>query len=124
MIDTHKAPSEVFSLLQQHTLDTVRFNTFTYTTDKTDGSIGITANGVGLGYPSIVLQSDEFGQTGSLKDVVFSSVQPNDSGLVNFTFKSELDKSMVLYRKTLSPVSNSQQNEAEKDEVSFNNLFR
>jgi len=124
LIDTHKAPSEVFSLLQQHTLDTVRFNNFTYSTDKSDGSININANGVGLGYPSIVLQSDEFGQTGSLKDVVFSSVQPNDSGLVNFTFKSELDKAMILYRKTLMPVTDSWPTENKKDEVSFNNFFR
>jgi len=119
LIDKHQAPSAVFDLLQETTLATVRFNSFKYSTDKTKGTIAIDASGVGLGYPSIVLQSDEFGKTGALKDVVFSSVQPNESGLVSFSFKSAVDPSIVLYRKKI--VSSS---DYEKEEiVSFNNIF-
>lgn len=119
LIDKHQAPSAVLDLLQKNTLSTVRFNNFKYSTDKTKGAITIDASGVGLGYPSIVLQSDEFGKTGALKDVVFSSVQPDEKGSVSFAFKSGIDPSLVLYRKTLA--SNSD-NEKDKT-LSFNNIF-
>ena len=119
LIDNHKAPSAVLDLLQETTLETVRFNNLKYSTDKTKGTINIDASGVGSGYPSIVLQSDEFGKTGALKDVVFSSVQPNETGLVTFSFKSGLDPALVLYRKTLAS------NENDKNQaVSFNNIFK
>lgn len=119
LIDAHQAPSAVFDLLQERTLETIRFNNLKYTTDKTKGTISIDASGVGLGYQSIVLQSDEFGKTGSLKDVVFSSVQPTETGLVNFSLKSQVDPSVVLYRKTLATESLEETND-----VSFNNIFR
>ncbi len=119
LIDSHKAPSAVLDLLQDRTLETIRFNNFKYTTDKTKGNVTLDASGVGLGYQSIVLQSDEFGRTGSLKDVVFSSVQPSENGLVNFSLKSQIDPSIVLYRKTLA-----NQTTEKSDDVSFNNIFR
>jgi len=119
LIDTHKAPSAVFDLLQETTLNTIRFNNFKYTTDKTKGTISIDASGVGLGYQSIVLQSDEFGKTGALKDVVFSSVQPNEKGLVSFAMKSRLDSPLVLYRKTIAESGGPKKNTA----VSLNKIF-
>jgi hypothetical protein len=119
LIDNHQAPSAVLDLLQETTLSTVRFNNLKYTTDKAKGTITIDASGVGTGYPSIVLQSDEFGKTGALKDVVFSSVQPNENGLVTFSFKSGIDPALVLYRKTLA----SGESVNEEQIVSFNNIF-
>jgi len=102
LIDNHQSPSVIFDLFQKTTLISVRFNNLKYSTDKTKGTISLDASGVGTGYQSIVLQSDEFGNTGALKDVVFSSVQPNDDGLVSFSFKSGLDPSLVLYRKAMA----------------------
>lgn len=119
LIDNHQAPSAVFDLLQATTLNTVRFNNLKYATDKTKGGISLDASGVGIGYQSIVLQSDEFGKTGALKDVVFSSVQPTEGGLVSFSMKSGLDPATVLYRKTLVSVGDSVKTQA----VSFNNIF-
>ncbi len=119
LIDKHQAPSAVFELLQETTLATVRFNNFKYSTDKTKGNINIDASGVGLGYPSIVLQSDEFGKTGALKDVVFSSVQPSESGLVSFSFKSGIDPTLVLYRKNLVSSLDNEKNKS----LSLNNIF-
>ena len=120
LIDHHQAPSAVFDLLQTTTLNTVRFNSLKYSTEKTKGTISLDASGVGLGYQSIVLQSDEFGKTGALRDVVFSSVQPTESGLVSFSMKSGLDPALVLYRKTLVSFENSDKTKT----VSFNNIFK
>jgi len=120
LIDKHQAPSAVFDLLQETTLSSVRFNNLKYSTDKTKGAITLDAAGVGVGYQSIVLQSDEFGKTGALRDVVFSSVQPNDSGLVSFAFKSGIDPALVLYRKTLA----SNDIPEKTNEVSINNIFK
>jgi hypothetical protein len=119
LLDSHQAPSAIFDLLQSTTLNSVRFNNLKYSTDKTKGTITLDASGVGVGYQSIVLQSDEFGKTGSLRDVVFSSVQPNDNGLVTFSFKSGLDPALVLYRKNLVGVNPAK----ESQEVSVNNIF-
>lgn len=111
ILDKHKAPSEIFSLLEQYTLGSVRFTSLSYDTDA-QGIITINANGIGTGFQSVVLQSDQFGDTGVLRDAVFSSVQPNQEGYVNFAFQSSVDPQFVLYRKSLiATPANSVQNQ-------------
>jgi hypothetical protein len=119
LLDNHQSPSAIFKLLENNTLNTVKFNNMRYNTDKNKGQIFLEADGLGLGYQSIVLQSDEFGKTGTLKDVVFSSIQSNESGLVAFSFKSQVDPQFVLYRKNLALREND-----DSGQVSINNIFK
>lgn len=121
LFDNHQAPSAIFDLMESVTLETIKYNSFKYTKGKNDKEVTIDASGIGLGYESIVLQSDELGKTGSLKDVVFGSVQKTDSGLVSFSLKSKVDPAVVLYRKVISGDSAQ---EKDTDTVSFNNIFR
>lgn len=100
ILSNHLAPSEIFSLLQEFTLQTVTFQRFLFE-DGDDGNIKIIANGEADSFRSIVLQSDKFGQSGSLKDVLFSGLEPNDGDNINFVMEASLDPQLILYRENL-----------------------
>jgi len=100
LLDSHKAPSQIFDILQKFTLDTVRLRTLTYTTDV-DGTVNIKAAGSARGFESVVLQSDQLGLTGLFKDVLFSEVQSVGPKLVSFSLTASVDPKSVLYRKKL-----------------------
>lgn len=102
ILNSHLAPSVMFSLLEEFTLQTVSFNRFLFQ-DGEDGTIKVIASGEADSFRSIVLQSDKFGQSGSLRDVLFSGLEPNESGNVNFVMEASLDPQLVLYRKNLVP---------------------
>lgn len=103
LLNSHVSPSQLFTLLEDYTLQTVKFDSLDYTTSE-DGDIILSAAGVGRGFPSIVLQSDEFGRTGFMKDVLFSGLEPDENDLVRFTVDSVLDRELIIYRNSLRPV--------------------
>jgi hypothetical protein len=103
VLNNHLSPSSIFELLEEFTLRTVSFDSFEFA-DNFDGTIEVTASGEGDSFRSIVLQSDEFGQSGYMRDVLFDDLQPTDVGRVSFSFNSVLDPQLVLYRKSLNPV--------------------
>lgn len=119
LLNNHLSPSALFSLLEEYTLQSVSFNKFTFT-DTKDGKIQITGNGEAdnnnekkTGFESIVLQSDSFGKSQVMKNILFSDLQPNiQKGTVTFTFSAILDPRVVLYKSTLpiNTSSNSNQN--------------
>lgn len=102
LLNNHLSPSSIFGLLEDFTLQTVSFSKFEFQ-DGDDGTIKIIASGEGDSFRSIVLQSDKFGETGSMRDVLFSDLEPNNFGNVNFTFEASIDPQLVLYRKSLRP---------------------
>lgn len=105
ILDNHIAPSEIFRLFEESTLKTVAFSSFSFK-DGVEGNIEVTANGEGQSFRSIVLQSDEFGATGVLKDVLFTDLQPKEENdRVGFSFKAILsDPGYILYRKNVVEV--------------------
>jgi hypothetical protein len=107
ILDSHLAPSAIFELLEEFTLQTVSFKTFEFS-DNIDGKIFVKGSGEGDSFASVVLQSDEFGKSGYMRDVLFSDLQPNAAGNVNFVFEATLDPQLVLYAKGLVPVQNNQ----------------
>lgn len=103
ILDDHIAPSEIFRLFEERTLKTIEFNDFSFN-DGVEGGIEVSATGKGDSFRSIVLQSDEFGKSGVLKDVLFSDLQPTEGGDVTFSFKAMLDPTFILYRKNVVEV--------------------
>lgn len=101
ILDNHISPSIIFDLLEDKTLISVRFKNFSFKIEP-QNKIVINSTGVGSNLDAIVLQSDLFGDTGVLKDVVFSSVQPNEKGVVDFSFQAKIDPKYLLYSKALS----------------------
>jgi hypothetical protein len=104
LLDEHKAPSQVFEVLQKVTLETVRLRNLTYIT-AVDGTVNIKASGTANGFESVVLQSDQLGVTGLFKDVLFSEVQSAGQNLVTFSLTANLDPKSVLYRKKFDSLS-------------------
>lgn len=103
ILENHLAPSAIFELLEEFTLQTISFNNFEFS-DNVDGKIIVKGSGEGDSFASVVLQSDEFGKTGFMRDVLFSDLQPNTVGNVNFTFEATLDPDLISYSKGVVPV--------------------
>jgi hypothetical protein len=104
ILENHIAPSEIFTLLQQTTLQTVSLNKLTFS-DNIDGEISIEASGEGASFDSIVLQSDEYGRSGFMRDVLFAGLEPNERGNVDFTFEATLEPKLIFYKTRLGVVN-------------------
>jgi hypothetical protein len=104
LLDAHTSPSQVFGLLEKFTLKTVKFNNLNYST-QADGSIKLTGSGLARGYESIILQSDKYGESTYLRDVLFSGLQTNPQGQVTFNFQATLEAKAVNYKASLGTVS-------------------
>lgn len=94
----HVSPSTFYAFLSEHTLETVSFSKFSLQ-DTKDGSLKLSGEGQALRYQSVVLQSDEFGRSGFLRNVLFSNLkQETPSQPVSFSFEALLDPRIILYR--------------------------
>jgi hypothetical protein len=105
LLSNHVAPSNIFSILENITLQSVRYNSLSYTTGE-DGEIKISGTGSAVapnsqqsGFESVVLQSDEFGKTGNFRDVLFSGVQTTQDGTsVSFTLDASIEEELMLFK--------------------------
>ena len=100
LLTTHTVVSPIFELLENDTLATVRFNSFTYDL-RDNGTSLIALAGEAKNFSSIALQSDIFGQEKHIKNPVFSDLNPDQSGNIVFKFGSSLDPNLVSYKKNL-----------------------
>jgi len=100
ILDSHLSPSVIFALLEEYTLQTVAFENFEFS-DGAEGNVKVNASGIASGFASIVLQSDSFGETGFLKDVLFTDLQVDEEDNVGFSFEATVDPKLVLYRRNL-----------------------
>jgi len=113
LLGKHVAPSAIFDYLSTITLVRVQFTAFTYQLN-TDGSAALSLSGVGDSFSTVALQSDQFGASRLLKDVVFSDVAIGSGGKVNFSVKATLDPSLYIFSReqnataaTLNPATSS-----------------
>lgn len=101
LLDNHLSPSSLFALLEEYTLQTVSFRNFSFQ-DTKDGNILVQGSGEAQRFETIVLQSDSFGRSGFMRNVLFTNLNPNiDRGIIEFTFSATLDPRVVLYRNSL-----------------------
>jgi hypothetical protein len=49
----------------------------------------------------VALQSDQFGASKVLRDVIFSGITVNDAGRVSFTVNASVDSQLLLYSNNL-----------------------
>lgn len=108
ILDGHLAPSAIFELLEEFTLKTISFKSFEFE-DNVDGKIRVKGSGEGDSFASVVLQSDEFGKTGFMRDVLFSDLQPTAANNVTFTFEATLDPDLVSYSRGVVPVQETEE---------------
>jgi hypothetical protein len=108
LLSNHTSPSQIFDLLEETTLPSVQLTSFSYKTAE-DGQISISGNGVAADFDSIVVQSDKYGATGYLRDILFSNLQPSAEGS-NFNLSGTVDPDFVLYRNSLLQDANDNEN--------------
>jgi hypothetical protein len=110
MLTNHVSPSSLYGLLEEYTLQTVSFSQFGFK-DNQDGTIAVSGSGQAARYESIVLQSDAFGKSGYLRNVIFTNLRPDaNNQQVGFSFEATLDPRLILYRNSLEAEDNNTPN--------------
>lgn len=97
LLDSHTAPSGLLDLLEDVTLETVRFTSFSYLSDSE--GLHLTMQGEARSFASVALQSDELGRNRSLRDTAFSGLTLDERGNVQFTVSAIVDPTLVSYRE-------------------------
>ncbi len=96
VLATHTAPSDIFELLQQLTLQTVAFSNFSFTAQN-DTEMGIAMQGVAQSVNSIALQADLLARSGLILNPIFSNINRTIEG-VRFDFTAAVDPTKLRYR--------------------------
>jgi len=100
LLNSHIAISPIFSLLEDLTLKNVEFDQFEFRAEDS-GLMTLLMSGQAKDYATVVLQSDTFGQSKSLRDQIFSDVNLNKFGNVGFSFRAVVDPSLVSYKNNV-----------------------
>lgn len=98
LLQSHVAPSGVFTFLSATTLERVQFTSLDLGIDV-DGSAKIQLSGVADSFSSLALQSDQFSGAKVLRDVVFSGISNDPTGRVQFSVSASVDPSILSYAK-------------------------
>lgn len=98
LLETHVAPSGIFTFLSAATLERVQFTSLKLEIDP-DGGGSMQLSGVADSFSTLALQSDEFGAAKVLRDVVFSGITTDTSGRVQFSVSAHVDPSVLSYAK-------------------------
>lgn len=100
LLTEHVAPSAIFAFLSAQTLERVRFTSFEYT-KQDDGSVAVELQGLTDSFATIALQSDQFGASKGLRNIIFSNIVVETEGGVSFSLTATVDPSLLLYSKNL-----------------------
>ncbi len=98
LLQSHVAPSGVFTFLSATTLERVQFTSLNLAVAP-DGSAKILLTGVADSFSSLALQSDQFSTAKVLRDVVFSGISTGATGFVQFSVSANVDPSILSYAK-------------------------
>ncbi|MDE2071273.1 MAG: PilN domain-containing protein [Patescibacteria group bacterium] len=101
LLNKHIAVTGVLNFLALQTLEKVQFTSFTFDLDP-DGSAKLQLTGIADSFSTVALQSDQFGASKVLRDVVFSNIAVNTKSQVSFGVAATIDPSLLLYSTTIS----------------------
>lgn len=101
ILSKHVAASAIFSFLSAETLESVQFNKFEFALDD-DRAAVLTLSGQADNFSTIALQSDQFGASKVLSDVIFSDIVITPAtGKVTFTVSAKVDPDFLLYSRAI-----------------------
>ena len=134
LLDQHIAVSAYFDILENATLQTVRFN-YLSLSSKSNTSVGGAAvldnplattlpqnsiqfkmSGVAQSYTSVALQAELFGKTKGFKEPIFSNLGLNDTGAVTFSVAALLDPQVLRYRTAILNQSSNQTTQSQLEQ--------
>ncbi len=100
LVNNHRAFSPLFGILEKKTLESVRFQDFSFNaSDGKEATLAMT--GQAKSFNAVALQSDVFGSDRAFKDPVFSNFALNEHGDIVFNFKTSLDPALLRYSETV-----------------------
>ncbi|MDO8590035.1 MAG: hypothetical protein Q7R69_02080 [bacterium] len=97
LIAAHSILTPLFEFLEVSTPKTVRFNDFSYV--RTEQGLEFTLRGEARGYAALAFLADMFSKSQYFKNAIFSDLNLNAKGDVNFSFKAVVDSSLVSYKR-------------------------
>lgn len=100
LLDEHIAPSAIFDLLEDLTVESVRFTSFSYSVSEE--GIRINLDGQARSFAAVALQSDEFGKSRSLRQPEFTGLALDARGDVVFDVTALVDARLVSYRERVA----------------------
>lgn len=96
VLNDHVAPSNIFTLLEEATLSTIRFRNFNYVVSGPKATISM--RGEARAFADMALQSDVFSATKQFRDPIFTNITLDAANNAVFDFSATLDPSLILYR--------------------------
>ncbi len=96
----HITVSPFFELLSSLTLQSISFESFSFTKDDL-GNLGVEMSGVSKNYTSIALQSDLLGNNENIIDPIFSNFVLDEDGNVSFELSLFLNNNFLLYENSI-----------------------
>ena len=99
VLDNHTVVSPIFDLLEELTLQAVRFEQFRYSQGADRAELVLL--GEAKDYSSLALQSDIFGENKYIEEPIFSDLGLNARGNVMFNLSIRINKNLLFYRNNL-----------------------
>jgi len=105
LLNNHTAVSSLFTILQGSTLKNVRFTDFSFSY-LSPTKVTISMKGQATSFEVVAKQTEAFATStltrDSFKDSLFSDLNLDDKGNVNFSFLTSIDPKVVLYRNNFA----------------------
>lgn len=117
VVSNHVVVSEVFELLSDITVPTVRYTSFEFAKNTTPGTetevdgeivvsapteeLAVTLSGEARTFEDIALQDNEFKKSEFIRNSMLSDFQLKDTGLIGFSAALTLDRGLVQYLTAL-----------------------
>ncbi|MBI2046298.1 MAG: hypothetical protein HYT28_02670 [Parcubacteria group bacterium] len=100
LLKQHVALSPVFALLEESTVQTLRYKNFAMRAES-GGAYSINLRGEADDYASIALQSDIFSQNKYITDHIFSNLTLNQDGRISFDLNAKINSGLLSYAQTI-----------------------
>lgn len=113
LLDEHVAVSQFFDVLENITLQAVRFTSLKLSIED-DRSTRIEMSGAARTFNALAVQSAAFASEKHIKRAIFSDISVNDGGSVSFLMTAELDPRLILMAAIPTPLAPVVEEEAEE----------
>jgi len=106
LLSKHTEISNLFRLLENITLQTVRFNNFSLMTGD-QNILTLNMKGEAMGFSDVAQQSSAFNKSAYFGNLVVSGLSLEQNGAVAFSMTSTVNPSLVVYAPSTSVVTNT-----------------
>lgn len=103
ILDNHVVFSGFFNILEERTLQNVRFSSLTFTFNE-DGIPEIEMSGEARSFNALAAQSRTLNEERRFKRAIFSDITVNANNTVSFSLSAQLDPSVLLMQQVSLPV--------------------